>query len=369
MEEEYKKYLGTKFSGKKNVEYTITNFINQGGNGFVYECINEKKEIFVVKVLHDKGKNNVKLSNFYKEIALQESLNSPYIVKCIDSGNLRAKYQNKDRPFYVMKKYEKSLDQMINDDEISPISAYKYAIQLCQALKKMHKRKEPLIHRDLKPENILYDKEKDKVLICDFGLSHIENGNKTINEGFVGNVDYHAPEQKKRGRYKVGTYTDIYSLGLIINALFTKELAIGENYKKIWKCAPYFQSIDDVIAKMIQHDFSKRENDINVILMALKECGEEYELDESFFESKCSKLGVPDDKVKEVMNLYSLSNYFLKNDFDSDQVNLNYLCDYHFSCNDIMKNSLLLCILHKKILVFLRMKAAVLKTIPSLIVL
>lgn len=33
--------------------------------------------------------------------------------------------------------------------------------------------------------------------MCDFGLTHIENDNDSTNDGFVGNVDYHAPEQKK----------------------------------------------------------------------------------------------------------------------------------------------------------------------------
>ena len=239
-----------------------------------------------------------------------------------------------------MKKYEKTLEQMINDNEITPISAYKYSIQLCRALKYIHKKKEPLIHRDLKPENILYDKEHDKLLLCDLGLAHIDNGNKTINSGFVGNIDYHAPEQKLRGKHQVGTYTDIYSLGLIINVMFTKEIPTGENYKKIWKCAPYFHFMDGIIDKMIQHDHLNRENDINSILMELNEHDMEFEVDESFLKLKCSKLGIPQNKIKDVMNLYALSTYFLNNECNSKIVNYNYYCDYHFSCNENMRNYL-----------------------------
>lgn len=349
MADDYKKYLNLKFIGKNNVEYTITSYINQGGNGFVYNCITDENVEYVVKVLHDFGKNNVKYENFTKEIALQEKLNSPYIVKCIDSGCLRAANQKKDRPFYVMKKYKKSLDQMINDNEISPISAYRYSIQLCKALKKMHKRKEPLIHRDLKPENVLYDAELDNVLICDFGLTHIENNGNTINDGFVGNIDYHAPEQKKRGSHEVGTYTDIYSLGLIINVLFTKEIPVGENYKKIWECAPYFQFIDDIVKKMIQHDYLIRERDINSVLLELQGHELEYEVEESFLKPKFAKFGIPLEKIKEIMNLFSLSTYLLKNDYNSFSLNLNYNCDFHFNCSEYMTNSLLLSIMYKKI--------------------
>lgn len=349
MANDYEKYLNHKFESINGKIYTITAFVNMGGNGYIYDCFTESGEPFVVKILHDSGKNSIKELNFKKEINLLKSLNSQYIIKCIDSGTLRLKNQKKERYFYIMKKYKKTLEQMINDNEITPISAYKYSIQLCKAIKKMHKRKEPLIHRDLKPENILYDKEKDQLLLCDLGLAHIDNGNKTINSGFVGNIDYHAPEQKIRGKHQVGTYTDIYSLGLIINVLFTKEIPTGENYKKIWECAPYFYFIDEIIDKMIQHDYATRENDINSVLMVLNEHNLEFEFEEPFLKPICFKLGIPQNKVKDVMNLYALSTYFLNNDCHSRAVNYNYYCDYHFRCNDKMRNYLLLCMLHKKI--------------------
>ena len=101
---------------------------------------------------------------------------------------------------------------------------------------------------------------------------------------------------------------------------------------------------------MIQHDISKREYDINVVLLELEDHEMEYEVEESFLRHKCSKMGVPIDKTKDVMNLFSLSTYFLNNDVNWDNVNLNYNCDYHFKCSDIMKNSLFLCMLHKKLL-------------------
>ena len=29
-----------------------------------------------------------------------------------------------------------------------------------------------MVHRDIKPKNIVYDKEQDKYLLCDFGLTY-----------------------------------------------------------------------------------------------------------------------------------------------------------------------------------------------------
>ena len=308
IENEYIKYLGKEITCASGKKYTITKYISEGGNGFVFDCEDSNKVSYVLKLLHTPKEN--KILNFKKEIMLQKQLRSKYIVECIDSGEEIFGNNKKPRPFYIMKKYNSSLEDLLNSNQITPIQAYKYTLQLCYGLRVMHRQKEPVIHRDLKPENILYDKEKDKVLICDFGLAHLgNNNNSTINEGFVGNIDYHAPEQKKRGKKIVGTYTDIYSLGLIINVLFTKEIAQGEKYKKIWQCAPYFSFLDDIVERMIRHDTSTREHDINSVILELEENDLKYEVEESFLKGMYKKIGLPAKKVSELMNLFSLMEF------------------------------------------------------------
>lgn len=347
MDEEYLKYLNETVTTSDNKQYIITKFISEGGNGYVFEATNDKNDIFVLKVLHTT--NSTKIENFKKEIDLQKSINSKYIVKCIDNGEQCFGNQRKPRPFYIMKKYDSTLEDLINQNAISPLNAFKYSIQLCEAIKVLHKHAEPIIHRDLKPENILYDRKNDRVLICDFGLAHIEMNQKTINEGFVGNIDYHAPEQKIRGKAKVGTYTDIYSLGLIINVLFTTEIAQGENYKKIWEVAPYFSFMDRIVEGMIKHDFNIREKDINAVLIDLEKHDMEYEVESSFFKLKFKDKGLTSQGLSELINLFSLLKYSIKNKMNWDEINLNYFCDYHFSCDDILKNSILITRYHERI--------------------
>lgn len=97
-----------------------------------------------------------------------------------------------------MNKYDKTLEEIINEDQYTPFQAYNYVKQLCKGIEVLHTGKVPIIHRDLKPENILYDSNSDTLLISDFGLAHLEKETKTINQEFVGNIDYHAPEQKKK---------------------------------------------------------------------------------------------------------------------------------------------------------------------------
>ena len=289
MNEEYLIYLNQIVATENNNKYTITDYISQGGNGFVFLCSDVKGNEFVLKLLHTL--NTTKIENFKKEITLQQELNHKYIVKCVDSGEQRFGAQKKPRPFYIMKKYDSTLEDLLNANMITPLSAYKYSVQLCEAIKKMHKHKPVIIHRDLKPENILYDKKKDCILVCDFGLAHIESNNKTINNGFVGNMDYHAPEQKMRDKTEVGTYTDIYSIGLIINALFTKEIAQGEDYKRIWQVTPYFSFVDEIVERMIKHDINKRESDISSIILDLERHDMEYKVEESFFRNMYKSKG------------------------------------------------------------------------------
>lgn len=347
MEQDYLRYINQNVKTCCNNIFLITKYISEGGNGFVFECKNERGRIFVLKLLNNS--KQVKIENFKKEIELQKEVNSEYTVKCVDSGEQCFGRQKKPRPFYIMEKYDASLEDLINGNKITPIKAYKFSIQLCQAIKALHKRDVPIIHRDLKPENILYDAKKDKVLLCDFGLAHIETNHKTINEGFVGNIDYHAPEQKIRGKAKIGTYTDIYSLGLIINVLFTGEIAQGNNYKRVWQVSPYFSFIDVIVDRMIMHSIETRESDINSILVDLEKYDMEYEVEESFFRTIHKDKKLTKENIRKLIDLFSLYIYSLENKMNWSEINLNYYCDFHFSCENRLRNTLLIKCFYERI--------------------
>ncbi len=326
-------------------EYTITKYVSEGGNGFVFECEFEcedkSKKNFIIKVLHTS--NDIKIANFKKEIVLSETIDSKYVVKCLDSGEKAFGKQTKKRPFYIMQKFDCSLETLIRNGSITPTKAYEYSLQLCEGLKALHKREEPIIHRDLKPDNILYDAKRDEVLICDLGLAHRgPSRNTTINNSFAGNIDYHAPEQKLRGKQPVGPYTDIYSLGLIINVLFTQEIAQGEGYTKIRHRSPYFSFVDDCVERMIKHDIESREHDIDSIIFELEDRRFEFEFEEAVLLKECEGKGLPKDKVPQLMDLFRMMEFMIKGYENWDGVNLNYLCDFHFSCNKTMIDTLFL---------------------------
>ncbi len=75
-----------------------------------------------------------------------------------------------------------------------------------------------IIHRDLKPSNIMLRHDRDPVLI-DFGISLITPGGAVEPEWIAGTPGYASPEQ--RSGEKIGTATDVFSLGVILHELLS----------------------------------------------------------------------------------------------------------------------------------------------------
>ena len=106
--------------------------------------------------------------------------------------------------------------------------SYRQLINICYEVTKglnyLHRQK--IIHRDLKPSNVLLTARG--ILLTDFGLAEaLEDPPTEGQTGVVaGTPAFMAPEQAVGEQAKIGPATDIYSLGLILYRLLTKNSAI-----------------------------------------------------------------------------------------------------------------------------------------------
>ena len=113
-----------------------------------------------------------------------------------------------------------------------------------------------VVHRDLKPENILTDSVTGAIAIADFGVAHFtEDLLVTLVETSpaqrLANFLYAAPEQRAPG-LDVGTPADIYSIGLLVNELFTGVVPHGTDYKEIAEISREHGYLDPLVEMMLR---------------------------------------------------------------------------------------------------------------------
>eukprot|EP00301_Raphidiophrys_heterophryoidea_P017139 c26952_g1_i1.p1 GENE.c26952_g1_i1~~c26952_g1_i1.p1 ORF type:complete len:336 (+),score=71.71 c26952_g1_i1:124-1008(+) len=100
-------------------------------------------------------------------------------------------------------------------------TAKKYFHDVLSGLAHMHSC--GVAHRDIKPENILLSQDKDKAMLCDFGLS------TTSETAFLscGTIDYIAPETLLLGSMYDTKKSDIWSCGVLLFCMLTGRLPFG----------------------------------------------------------------------------------------------------------------------------------------------
>src|SRR5439155_9686148 len=97
----------------------------------------------------------------------------------------------------------------------NPVEAVRLVRQVADALAAVHAH--GVVHRDLKPGNVLLDGARRAVL-TDFGLARPENDAErlTADGTLLGTPAYMAPEQAAGQSDRVGPWTDVYSLGVVL---------------------------------------------------------------------------------------------------------------------------------------------------------
>ena len=251
--------VGQTFHGLK-----IEALIAQGGMGVVYRARKPGSDRPVaLKILPPSlaAEEEFRL-RFDREARALAGLSHPNIVRLHDYG------VEQDLMFLVMEFVDGvSLRQHLRDRKVTPVSALTIVRELCKALEFAHK--ERVVHRDIKPENVLID-TAGRIKLTDFGLAlriDADSTRVTQTNFAVGTPHYMAPEQLERPA-EIDHRADIYSLGVVLYEMLTRELPIGRFPAPSSKAA-IPPALDDLVCRCLEKDPDSRYATVAQLRMAL----------------------------------------------------------------------------------------------------
>jgi serine/threonine protein kinase len=242
--------------------YVVDELIGEGGAGRVFGGVDHDRSPIALKILANARASTDKRRRFKNEIAFLSQNKHANIVAVIDHGIARS--GEIDGPFYVMRRYDSNLRDIIKVG-IQPDAVLALFLQMLDGVEAAHLKN--VVHRDLKPENILHDKKSGTLAIADFGIARFtEDILATVVETGpnqrLANFQYAAPEQRTAGQ-QVGVTADIYALGLMLNEMFTGVVPHGTQFRTISQVSGEMAFLDAIVSKMLSQSPTDRPSSIS----------------------------------------------------------------------------------------------------------
>src|SRR5271157_1486300 len=197
--------------------YRIVAVLGKGGMGEVYRAddLTLGQPVALKFLPEAAAKDQATLERFRNEVRTARRVSHPNVCRVYDVGEVEGQtYLSME---YVDGEDLASLLRRIG--RLPGDKALEIARQLCAGLAAAHR--EGVLHRDLKPANVMLD-GRGRAVMTDFGLASFAD-QITGHDVRSGTPAYMAPEQLA-GR-EVTTYSDIYSLGLVLYEIFTGKRA------------------------------------------------------------------------------------------------------------------------------------------------
>jgi serine/threonine-protein kinase len=195
------------------LRYRITRVIKEGGQGAVYEGVDDQGYPYAIKEMHDHftdpAERDDSLRRFNAEARLLESLSHPSIPR------VYSHFTDAGRHYLTMELVQgEDLDQIATrEGAISEAQVLEWADQICEVLAYLHQQ--GLIYRDVKPSNIMIDQE-GRVKVVDFGIAKVFKPNERGT--LIGTPGYAPPEQYQG---MATTSSDLYALAATLHHLLT----------------------------------------------------------------------------------------------------------------------------------------------------
>lgn len=198
--------------------YRIREPIGAGGMGevFLAEDVTVGRRV-AIKFLRNVWSEPDLPGRFHREIRILAGLEHSFIGRLYEYG-----VRPDGTPWFAMEYIEgKPIDEYCREHNCSLEDRMRLFRAVCEAVKYAHGR--AVIHLDLKPSNILVQEDGTPKLL-DFGIAkHLDYPDSTANQTQLRFTPvFAAPEQILRR--PVGTFTDVYALGLVLYQLLAGKL-------------------------------------------------------------------------------------------------------------------------------------------------
>jgi WD40 repeat protein len=194
--------------------YRLEGLLGRGGMGEVHRAVDTADGRVVAVKLLPANADARHADRLRREAKVVSGLSDPHIVDVLDAGN------DDGRLYVAMRLVEGAdLKRLLAGGRLDPPRAVRLLGQVAGALDTAHAG--GVVHRDVKPSNILVG-EDDTAHLTDFGIARPldpEATRMTVTGGYVGSLDYIAPEQL-RGLDVTGT-ADVYSLACVFHECLT----------------------------------------------------------------------------------------------------------------------------------------------------
>ncbi len=206
----------------------------EGSFGVVSRCFDTLLKREVALKVPQPG--SIQADLFLREARSASNLKHESIVRIHDVG------EHNGRPYIVSEFVQgKTLRSWLNETSHSRDEILRLVIRIAKAIQYAHDQ--GVIHRDLKPGNIMVD-QLGNPMVLDFGLSRsLYSEDDTLMQAGrpIGTPAFMAPEQVRGQKSQIGTWSDVYSLGVILFQVLVRQL-------------PYSGTVTEVYSRIVGSD-------------------------------------------------------------------------------------------------------------------